>query len=51
MRMSVRSGYRLGPVSNKSLRATPEVEFAEASKTGLSFVVVHISLNTPCTGK
>ncbi len=34
-----------------SLRLTLVDDLAEASKTGLNFVVVELSLKTPCTGR
>ncbi len=44
-------GYWQGPDSRISLRLTPEVVLAEASKTGRSLVVVDESLKTPWTGR
>ncbi len=41
--MSDVSGYRLGPVRYISLMLCPEVDLAEPSKTGLTFVVVELS--------
>ncbi len=51
MRTSAKAGYRQGPRSRISLRLTPVDDLAESSKTGLNFVVVELSLKTPCTGR
>ncbi len=44
-RVQAGSGVRI------SSRLTPVDDLAEASETGLNFVVVELSLKTPCTGR
>ncbi len=44
-RVQAGSGIRI------SLRLTAVDNLADASKTGLNFVVVELSLKTPCTGR
>ena len=40
-----------GPTSRLPLRETPELDFANASKTTLSFIIVLLSLRRACIGK
>ena len=41
----------VGPTSNVSFREIPDVDFADASKTALSFVVELDSFQTACIGR
>jgi len=44
-------GYRLGPVRYILFMLHPEVDLAEPSKNGLTFMVVELRFATPYRGK